>query len=173
MSKKLYLVRGLPGSGKSTLGDILKGENGSKFEADTFFMVKKENGEVIDRHVENGVYDYDKDLIGNAHSDCLSRTENSMSNDVENVVVTNTFTQEWEMEKYYELAIKYDYQVFSIIVENRHGGIDKHNVPNKSLKNMERRFDIKLRKNRGRIIQKDKKESKFKILLNNIKDIFS
>ena len=36
------------------------------------------------------------------------------------IVVSNTFTMEWEMEPYYELAKKYGYKVFSIIVENRH-----------------------------------------------------
>jgi hypothetical protein len=34
--------------------------------------------------------------------------------------------------------------VFSVIVENRHGGVNVHNVPEYTLKAMEERFDIKL-----------------------------
>jgi hypothetical protein len=58
--------------------------------------------------------------------------------------VSNTFTQEWEMENYYELAKQYDYQVFSLVVENRHGGINEHGVPADKLEQMKNRFEIKL-----------------------------
>jgi len=61
------------------------------------------------------------------------------------IVVSNTFTQEWEMKPYYELAEKYGYTVFSLIVENRHGGTNSHNVPEDVLTAMENRFEIKLR----------------------------
>lgn len=60
------------------------------------------------------------------------------------IVVSNTFTQEWEMEAYYELAKKYDYLVISIIVENRHGGVNEHGVPADKLEQMKNRFQIKL-----------------------------
>jgi phenolic acid decarboxylase len=58
--------------------------------------------------------------------------------------VSNTFTQEWEMEKYYQLANQYDYRVFSIIVENRHGGKNLHGVPEDKLQIMKDRFEVKL-----------------------------
>ena len=61
------------------------------------------------------------------------------------VVVSNTFTQEWEMKPYYELAEKYGYTVFSLVVENRHNGINTHGVPDETLEKMENRFEIKLR----------------------------
>jgi hypothetical protein len=60
-------------------------------------------------------------------------------------VVSNTFTQEWEMDTYYELAKQYGYTVFSIIVENRHGGINQHGVPEDKLQQMSDRFEIKLK----------------------------
>jgi plasmid replication initiation protein len=59
-------------------------------------------------------------------------------------VVSNTFTQEWEMEAYYQLAAKYGYQVFSIIVENRHNGVNEHGVPEEKIEQMRNRFEIKL-----------------------------
>jgi len=60
------------------------------------------------------------------------------------VVVSNTFTQEWEMEPYFELAKKYGYKVFSIVIENRHGNKNKHGVPEDKVEQMKNRFEIKL-----------------------------
>jgi len=60
------------------------------------------------------------------------------------IAVSNTFTQEWEMEDYYKLAEKYNYKVVSLIVENRHGGKNVHGVPEDKLEIMKNRFEIKL-----------------------------
>jgi hypothetical protein len=60
------------------------------------------------------------------------------------IAVSNTFTQEWEMDRYYELAKQYDYKVFSIIVENRHKGINEHGVPEDKIQIMKDRFEINL-----------------------------
>ena len=60
------------------------------------------------------------------------------------IAVSNTFTQEWEMEAYYDLAKEFNYKVFSIIVENRHGGVNQHGVPEEKLEQMKNRFEIKL-----------------------------
>jgi hypothetical protein len=60
------------------------------------------------------------------------------------IVVSNTFTQEWEMKPYFEMAEYFEYKVFSIIVENRHGGINEHNVPEETLTSMRNRFEINL-----------------------------
>jgi hypothetical protein len=60
------------------------------------------------------------------------------------VVVSNTFTQEWEMQPYYDLAKEHGYRVYSIIVENRHGGVNSHGVPQETLERMKNRFEIKL-----------------------------
>jgi hypothetical protein len=42
------------------------------------------------------------------------------------------------------LAEKYDYRVHSLIVENRHGGINEHGVPEDKLQVMRDRFEIKI-----------------------------
>jgi hypothetical protein len=60
------------------------------------------------------------------------------------IAVSNTFTQEWEMDTYYELAKQYGYRVFSLIVENRHGGVNEHGVPEDKLEIMKNRFEVKL-----------------------------
>jgi hypothetical protein len=48
------------------------------------------------------------------------------------------------MDSYYDLAKKYGYRVHSLIVENRHGGVNEHGVPEENLEQMKNRFEIKL-----------------------------
>ena len=133
--KNLYLLRGLPGSGKSTLAR----EIGDAFvEADMFFM-------------SDGEYKFDGSKIKDAHAWCKSTVRewmeinsNTWGIEYANIAVSNTFTQEWEMEDYYQLAKEYGYKVFSMIVENRHGGVNKHGVPEEKIEQMKNRFEIKL-----------------------------
>jgi hypothetical protein len=60
------------------------------------------------------------------------------------IAVSNTFTQEWEMKPYFELAEKYGYMVFCVIVENVHNGKNIHNVPLEKISEMRDRFVIRL-----------------------------
>ena len=128
MNKQLFLLRGLPGSGKSTLA---KSIDGLHFEADQFF-------------IDNGEYRFDSAKLRDAHNWCRHSVMDVMKEGHPKVIVSNTFTQEWEMEPYYLLAEELGYQVFSIIVENRHGGKNLHGVPQESLDKMKNRFEIKL-----------------------------
>lgn len=126
--KELILLRGLPGSGKSSLSKVI---GGSHYEADMYFM-------------NDGVYEFNPADLKHAHEWCKDRVYISMIKNVEKIVVSNTFTQEWEMESYYKLAEEHGYRVHSIIVENRHGGVNKHGVPEEKLEQMKNRFTIKL-----------------------------
>jgi len=126
--KELYLVRGLPGSGKSTLAKSLGGKH---FEADMYF-------------IRDGEYKFEATKLKEAHEWCRSSIGGLMINEEPKLVVSNTFTQEWEMKPYYELANRYGYRVHSLIVENRHGGVNEHGVPEEKLEQMKNRFEIKL-----------------------------
>jgi predicted kinase len=126
--KILYIVRGIPGSGKSTFANSL---DCPVFEADMYFMI-------------DGEYKFEADKLKLAHNWCKLRVEHSMEDDFQKIAVSNTFTQEWEMEAYYEMAKQYGYTVFSVIIENRHGGVNEHGVPEDKLKMMKDRFEVKL-----------------------------
>ena len=131
--KELILLRGVPGCGKSTLAKLLVGDKDyCHKEADMYFIDGKGN------------YNFDPSKIKDAHAWCKEETEFVMKYEHSPVVVSNTFTQEWEMESYYELAKTWGYTVFSIIVENRHGGVNEHGVPADKIKQMIDRFEIKL-----------------------------
>ena len=132
--KTLYLLRGLPGAGKSTLASQLADVH---FEADMYFTN------------ENGQYLFNPSEIKKAHAWCQSEVHTAMilnhtTGDNEKIVVSNTFTQEWEMEPYFKLAESYGYRVFSIIVENRHGGENLHSVPEDKVEAMRSRFEFRL-----------------------------
>jgi hypothetical protein len=60
------------------------------------------------------------------------------------IAVSNTFTQEWEMEDYFKLAEKYEYKIVSLILENRHGSQNVHGVPDDKIEIMKKRFQVKL-----------------------------
>jgi uridine kinase len=136
--KTLILLRGLPGSGKSTTAKLLGagGAGYAHFEADMYFM-------------ENGEYKFNPMKIKDAHKWCQNSVEHAMllnhtTGHNSTIIVSNTFTQEWEMEQYYKMAESWGYRVYSIIVENRHGGVNEHGVPEDKLEQMKNRFEIKL-----------------------------
>jgi predicted kinase len=139
MEKVLYIVRGIPGSGKSTFAKRLVGEDFLVCEADKYFIDK-----------ETGEYNFDFTKIKDAHKFCQDTVETYMKDSLVNdqfyreIAVSNTFTQEWEMEPYFELAKTYGYKVFSIVVENRHEGTNQHGVPDEVLTKMRERFETKL-----------------------------
>ena len=137
MSKILVLLRGLPGSGKSSFAKHMW----SDFvicEADQFF------------YDQGGNYNFDPSKLRDAHKYCKDKVETFMSDNEKNsqfypeIVVSNTFTREWEMDEYFKLAKKYNYQVVSLIVENRHGNKNVHGVPDSKIEEMRNRFEISL-----------------------------
>ena len=139
MEKVLYIIRGIPGSGKSTFAKMLVGEDFLVCEADKYFIDK-----------ETGEYNFDSTKIKEAHKFCQDTVESYMKDSLANdqfyreIAVSNTFTQEWEMRPYFELAKNYGYKVFSVVVENRHGGTNQHEVPEEVLTKMCERFEITL-----------------------------
>jgi predicted kinase len=130
--KTLILLRGLPGSGKSTFAKTLVNKDYCHKEADMFFVDSEGN------------YKFQLSKIRDAHKWCQEEVDFLMKYEHSPLVISNTFTQEWEMKEYYKLAEKYGYTVFSIIVENRHGGVNEHDVPQEKLDQMRNRFEVKL-----------------------------
>ena len=130
--KTLILVRGLPGSGKSSFANYMFSNN--VFETDQYF------------YDTDGNYNFDASKLNIAHIDCQNRVESMMANSINQhnseIVVANTFTQNWEMQPYFDLAKKYGYKVITLIVENRNNTKSVHSVPEASIEKMKNRFEI-------------------------------
>ena len=88
MDNELNLVRGLPGSGKSTFAKTFKGA--VHLEADMYFM-------------KNGVYVFEPTLLPEAHQWCQETCRVALNNG-KTVVVSNTFTTHKEMLPYQNMA---------------------------------------------------------------------
>ena len=93
---------------------------------------------------ENGNYNWKPEKVKEAHAWCQNQVRDWMLESEERIIVSNTFTQEWEMKVYFDWAEELGYKVFSLIVENRHGGVNEHNVPEEILVKMKDRFETKL-----------------------------
>ena len=130
MEKILIIARGLPGSGKSSFASAI---------APSYSICTAD-----DYHMKDGVYDWKPENVANAHKKCQEKCETMMKVGFKKIVVANTSTTADELQPYYNLAKTYGYTVFSIIVENRHNGVNIHNVPETTLTKMKNRFDVKL-----------------------------
>ncbi|XP_028733936.1 NEDD4-binding protein 2-like 2 isoform X3 [Peromyscus leucopus] len=100
LQKLLILLRGLPGSGKTTLSRILLGQSrdGIVFSTDDYF------------HHQDG-YRYNVNQLGDAHDWNQSRAKQAIDQGRSPVIIDNTNTQAWEMKPYVEMAIGKGYRV--------------------------------------------------------------
>lgn len=101
--KELVLVRGLPGSGKTTLARKLTGywpndEFPRVVEADNFFEV-------------DGNYRWHGDLRDLAHQWSLSETFRRLLRH-QRVAVANTFIKRWQIIRYIEIARQFQIRVW-------------------------------------------------------------
>lgn len=120
---KLYIIRGLPGSGKSTYAKKI---GCFHVEADMF-------------HVCNGKYQFDPKNVKAAHEWCQFMVRIAMTKGID-VVVSNTSTKKWEVEEYLKFAKEFNYDVEIIaLVSKNYGNI--HNVPEDVLSNMKDRWE--------------------------------
>jgi len=130
MTKKVFIiVRGVPGCGKSDVAQMIAGD-GQIFTTDDYWDDRP----------------FDRDRLGEAHVWNFMRFSKAVAEGAPLLVLANTSTQEWEFAAYEKLAIKAGYRVYSIIVENRHGGENTHGVPEAVCQAMERRFELRLYK---------------------------
>ena len=124
----LILVRGVSGAGKSTIAPMFK--NAVLVSTDDFFLN------------EYGEYVFDANSLVINHQFCQLAVSMMMKDEEELIVVHNTFTADWEMDAYFDLAREHGYAVHTIIVENRHGSKNVHDVPQDVVKAQIERFSV-------------------------------
>lgn len=129
--KSLILLRGIPGSGKSTFAHVIA-ENG-KYPICS-----------IDSYFTDNLGHYSFDFRKNhlAYKTCEDLTIAEMKKGTEKIIVDNTFTMEWEMEPYFKHAEENNYRVFVMTIENRHGGKNIHQIPEEHIQKMRDNFKV-------------------------------
>lgn len=94
-SHTMFIMRGLPGSGKSTvvkcLQEVYKGD-AVVCSADHYFMDKEEN------------YNFDASRLSNAHNYCQNKAAYHCEKGTRVVIIDNTNIQRWTMAFYVKLA---------------------------------------------------------------------
>ena len=117
--KLLILIRGLPGTGKSTIARAISkhfyGSSGSSSaeldyyisEADSYFLTGSEES-------GNLIYAFDVDRLPKAHQLSFEKVCKNIRNELSVVLTSNTFTQYWEMYNYIEAAKNSKYSIFVI-----------------------------------------------------------
>ena len=121
----LFIIRGIPGSGKSTVAQRLC--RAFHFEADQYFLN------------EMGEYVFVPEKIADAHKWCQEAVRKAMILNQSDVAVSNTFTRRWEYQSYIDMADEYGYNVQIIECTSYHGSI--HNVPQESIDKMRARWE--------------------------------
>lgn len=132
-TRHLILLRGLPGSGKTTLANVLS-ENGKYpiYSVDDYFTNT------------HGEYHFEFQNNHLAYKQCENQTEESMKKGVSKIILHNTFTISWELEVYFKLALQYNYNVFVCTVENYHNNNNIHQINNEQLQKMAQKYRVKL-----------------------------
>lgn len=119
---KVILIRGLPGSGKSTYYKNYFSDTHVLVEADMFFIKS------------DGTYLFEPHKLRDAHAWCFETFRSHVEND-QPVVVANTFTQLWEIQPYLDVAP----YAFIFRMMGQHGNI--HGVPLETIERMKHRFE--------------------------------
>lgn len=137
----LLIVRGLPGSGKSTFAKSILDNSD-----DCALVTKSFNNTVYTHHYEadmffenNGVYNFNKNYISNAHDWCYSNVVKSLL-DGNNTIVSNTFVKLWELKKYLDLLNTLPEISLTVVeLQTQFKGI--HDVPADTIKKMKTNWE--------------------------------
>lgn len=130
-SNKVYLniVRGIPGSGKTTLAKEMSSISNTPsvvLSADMYF------------NKDTGNYDFDREKLYRAHGWCLDTTKIFLQDGVE-VFVANTFVIYKEIKDYFDYADQHDFGITLITANNDFGSV--HNVPEEAMERFRNRIE--------------------------------
>lgn len=130
---RLVLVRGLPGSGKSTKAKAIVKSWQEKypdvrichFETDMYFVNQA------------GHYQFDGTKIPQAHAWCQRQVATALTQNAW-VIVSNTFVEKWEMKAYLKLAKKHHISTQIIVCKGEYQNI--HQVPEAVISRMRKKW---------------------------------
>ena len=130
----LILLRGLPGSGKTTLAKLLT-EDGKYpcYSVDDYFT-NPETGEYCFEYQNNHL----------AYKQCEENTRTAILKGSSKILVHNTFTIAWELEPYFKMAAEHHYALFVVTVENYHEHKNVHAISDEHIAKMAEKYKVKL-----------------------------
>lgn len=116
----VYIMRGIQGSGKSTVARQLAGERGVIHSTDNFFMV-------------NGQFQFNPKKLQEYHDANFKAFCQSLRAGIEIVICDNTNSQPWHFDRYVKAAEDAEYMVAFVIMPHPDPAVaakrNIHNVP--------------------------------------------
>jgi predicted kinase len=131
MTKRVVVIRGISGSGKSTYARTHY-PGAPVCSADDYFIG------------EDGVYRFAPIKLGEAHRSCMRKFLDQIAAGTDTIVVDNTHTRVWEFSPYAAVADASGYQVTIVRMETPYkvaGERNVHGVPVDVVRGMEQRFE--------------------------------
>ena len=130
--KIVFILRGLPGSGKSTFAAGLVADGGVIHSTDDFFL-------------ENGEYRFDPDKLAEFHALNFLRFKKSLENGVQLVVLDKTNSRKREWIHYKLTAESFGYLVIILALPHPDPKIaaerNIHGVPEGTIRSMLKRWE--------------------------------
>ena len=104
-SKIMFLMRGLPGSGKSSIVKAIEKmyRNTEVCSTDAFFKQ------------EDGSYEFNRELLGTYHSNNQENAKGACVRNTPTIVIDNTNVKKWEMQPYVQMAREYNYLLIPVM----------------------------------------------------------
>lgn len=130
--KDFFIIRGLPGSGKNTFLAALVPTEKHVYGADDYLVNEK------------GEYVWSKERHLAAVKACYAAIESAMQRGEPRVFLHSVLDEKAHVEEYLALGKQYGYRIFSIIVENRHGGASVHGVGKEHMDKFRSHFNVQL-----------------------------
>lgn len=150
---KLIILRGVPGSFKSTYAQRVKakmkgiyGISVAVVSADHYFT-------------KNGIYTYDRAKIGKAHEDCRDKARKAMLHGAPYVMIDNCNVKRADFAEYIRLAKEFGYQIIEKVfgldlsIDELHAR-NQHNVPRNKIELMAQKLEDSVRNVEGQTIKK-------------------
>ncbi len=111
--KILYIVRGPFGTGKTEFANTICDHVVSCW----------------DYYTQYGKDTWDEKLKPYADQYCQTKVAELMQQGIDKIAVTNSFSKNDDLDYFYDLAEKNDYQVFCTIIDNRNSALYHRDVP--------------------------------------------
>jgi predicted kinase len=130
--KIAFIIRGVPGSGKSTVAKHLAGGLGRIVSADHYFE-------------KDGQYRFVREDLGKAHFQCRVAFTEAVADEVPVIVVDNTNIKKRDYEYYEDFGSRHGYTVVTVVMENMDPVIcharNTHAVPLETIQRMTANFE--------------------------------
>lgn len=128
--QKLIIIRGIPGSGKSTYSNKLRAHL-IKFGYDPNDIIQCEADMYFED--EEGNYNWNPELLGKAHKFCFEECKRALAAH-KIAIVSNTFVDRKSIKKYAKLAEEMNAELEVYHCTGKYQNV--HNVPKETVENM-------------------------------------